>query len=95
MSVVAEGADGDVGRVYILLIDPDSGEVTAQTEAASNSGQYQFQFANIAPGSYQLSAGSDSDNDLFICDAGEAPLITRFSSTSVQTLIASTYPLNS
>ncbi|MFT5711158.1 MAG: serine protease [Halioglobus sp.] len=72
MSVVAVGAGGDVGKVYLLLIDPQSGEATAQTEASSNNGEYQFQFQGVDPGSYELSAGSDTDNDLFICDAGEA-----------------------
>jgi len=72
MSVVAEGAGGDVGRVYLLLIQPETGDVTAQAEATSNDGQYQFQFQGIDPGTYELSAGSDTDNDLFICDAGEA-----------------------
>lgn len=72
MSVVDESSGGDVGRVYLLLTDPQSGEVTAQAEAASNNGEYQFQFQDIEAGAYQLSAGTDTNNDLFICDAGEA-----------------------
>ena len=31
-----------------------------------------FSFENIEPGSYLIVAGSDSDNDNVICDAGEA-----------------------
>jgi serine protease len=72
MSVVDQDSGGDVGKIYLLLIDPQTGEAAAQAEATSNNGQYQFQFQDIDAGSYELSAGSDTDNDLFICDAGEA-----------------------
>ena len=72
MSVVAEGAGGDVGRVYLLLIDTLTGDVIAQTESGGTDGLYQYRFQDIPAGHYELHAGSDSDNDLFICDAGEA-----------------------
>ena len=72
MSVAAESTGGDVGSVYLLLIDPQTEDVNAQAQATSNNGQYQFQFQGVDPGSYQLIAGSDTNNDLFICDASEA-----------------------
>ena len=72
MSVVDQNSGGDVGRVYLLLLDPQTGEISAQAEATSNNGEYQFEFRGIDSGTYELSAGSDTDNDLFICDAGEA-----------------------
>jgi len=72
MSVVAEGAGGDVGRVYLLLLDTQSGDIIAQAESGGSDGLYQYRFVNVPAGNYELHAGSDSDNDLFICDAGEA-----------------------
>jgi hypothetical protein len=60
---VAEGAGGDVGRVYLLLIDTLSGDIIAQVESGSLDGLYQYQFANIPEGSYELHAVSDTDND--------------------------------
>ena len=44
----------------------------AQASATSNGGSYAFAFNNVPPGKYQVFAGSDADNDLLICDSGEA-----------------------
>lgn len=62
---------GKLGRLYALLIDVATGLPIAQvdTEAAGN---YGFTFVDRLPGSYLLVAGSDLDNDGFICDAGES-----------------------
>ena len=62
----------DVGVIYILLEDLDSGEIIDQFAAAADQGQYRFLFDNLPAGNYQLVAGSDADNDLFVCDPGEA-----------------------
>jgi hypothetical protein len=35
-------------------------------------GLYSFSFTDVPPGSYRLFAGTDSDNDDLLCDAGEA-----------------------
>lgn len=64
--------NSDAGFHYIILVDPDSGGTLAQTTAAANNGVYQYQFNNIVPGNYHIVAGTDLDNDDFICDAGEA-----------------------
>jgi len=62
---------GDAGLHYILLIDPDTLE-TQETRATVKDGVYHFRFDNIAKGTYIIVAGSDFNNDGFICDAGEA-----------------------
>lgn len=65
----------DVGYHYILLIDADTDAVIAQQEGAAQNGEYIFQFDNVNFANaqrYFIVAGSDRDNDLFICDAGEA-----------------------
>lgn len=62
----------DLGVIYILLLDPLSGESVAQRAISSNGLAYPFQFINIPAGEYEIVAGTDADNDLFICDAGEA-----------------------
>ncbi|MBE9540257.1 MAG: S8 family peptidase, partial [Proteobacteria bacterium] len=72
MSVIDENAGGNVGQLYLLLVKPDFGEIVAQLEVSGNSGLYRYQFQDIPTGSYELHAGSDTDNDFFICDAGEA-----------------------
>ena len=72
MSVIDETAGGDVGQVYLLLVESGSEEPVAQAELSGQNGLYPFRFQNIPAGSYELHAGSDTDNDFFICDAGEA-----------------------
>ena len=74
--LVSEGGAGtgaeDVGVIYILLYDPVLDDVVAQVSAQSNEADYAFRFSDIPAGEYQIIAGTDTDNDLFICDAGEA-----------------------
>lgn len=72
MSVGNPGSRADVGAVYILLYDPVNDETVAEVAATAEEGRYRFRFDNVPPGEYELVAGSDADNDLFICDAGEA-----------------------
>ena len=66
-------ADANAGHHYVLLVDPDSGATrstpwrwrpaTAATATASR---------DVEPGSYYVYAGTDVDNDNFLCDRGEA-----------------------
>ncbi len=72
VSIGGTSLAADVGRIYILLYDVDSDEPLDQAVADSQSGRYPFTFAGVPPGRYEIVAGSDADNDLFICDAGEA-----------------------
>ncbi len=62
----------DVGVIYILLYDPLLNETVAQRTTGSNGTNYPFRFTDIPAGEYEIVAGTDADNDLFICDAGEA-----------------------
>ena len=63
---------GNAGLHYVLLIDTDSGEVFQEDAVQAQDGLYPFTFTNVPSGRYQIIAGSDSDNDFFICDPGEA-----------------------
>ncbi len=63
---------GNAGLHYVLLIDADSGEVFEEDAAIAEDGIYSFTFTAVPEGRYQIIAGSDSDNDFFICDPGEA-----------------------
>lgn len=69
---VGNAAVADVGVVYILVYDSALDDVVAQTATRARDGRYRFSFPALAAGRYQVFAGSDADNDLFICDAGEA-----------------------
>lgn len=72
VSVVDRATGGDVGLLYLLLVDPETNEVAAQFDAIGTAGVYPYQFNNIPEGSYEFFAGTDADNDGLICDAGEA-----------------------
>jgi len=72
MSVVDSLSGGSVGTVYILLFDAITQDFVQQFRSAGSDGFYSYQFTDIPAGSYEIFAGSDSDNDQFICDEGEA-----------------------
>lgn len=57
----------------MLLVKPDSGETVKDVAGQlQTDGRYTFTLSDIPAGTYQLFAGSDANNDLFICDAGES-----------------------
>jgi len=62
----------DIGVIYILLYDPLGDTTVKQFVTGGGGGEHAFQFTDIPPGEYEILAGTDTDNDLFICDAGEA-----------------------
>ncbi|MBC7942291.1 MAG: S8 family serine peptidase [Chitinophagaceae bacterium] len=74
MQVVSGGVGlaSDLGQQYILLVDPATGDTKYQVSARAVNGIYSFSFSAVAAGTYQVIAGSDADNNSFICDVGEA-----------------------
>ncbi len=72
MEVEAGAAADDSGRHYMLLIPKGSNVATHYVEVEANEGRYRWRFENVPAGSYFIAAGTDHDNDGFICDAGEA-----------------------
>ena len=63
----------DAGRHYVLLVSPDEGrETIEQRVVTARDGSYSFSFDDIEPGEYFLVAGTDTDNNGFICESGEA-----------------------
>ncbi len=64
------GTEGDIGTVYILFIDADTQEVVSQAITSADS-DYEFQVGRVPEGRYEVWAGTDTDNDFFICDEGE------------------------
>ncbi|WP_439100995.1 S8 family serine peptidase [Congregibacter sp.] len=69
---VTDASDAELGVVYLLLFDPATDSVVAQTVIDVGSAVFDFAFPETPAGMYQLFAGTDLDNDLTICDAGEA-----------------------
>ena len=87
-SRVSSGEAGDIGVVYVLFINSETQEIWQGATAATSDLWYVDQGYAIttnlllAPdgtdtdslpvGTYEIWAGTDNDNDFFICDAGEA-----------------------
>ncbi len=74
--VIMQVSDGivtaNVGVLYVLLLDPVTGNTLYGAQLNASNGVYQFSIRDVVAGSYQVFAGSDYNNDLFICDSGEA-----------------------
>ena len=69
---VGDSAAADVGVIYVLLYKQGEDDPVAQVSATAQGGRYSYAFSNVTPGLYEVYAGTDADNDLLICDAGEA-----------------------
>jgi serine protease len=70
---VGDGSAGaGAGVIYVLLYDPLLDATVAEFATAGNGTSHPFQFTGIPAGSYEIVAGTDADNDLLVCDAGEA-----------------------
>ena len=61
----------NAGRHYVLAVDLDTGLTVAQAETDARKGRYDFSI-ELEEGDYILVAGTDLDNDGFICGNGEA-----------------------
>ena len=63
---------GNAGLHYILLVDPGTLDPIQEVQTEVRNGSYFFRFDDVQAGEYIIAAGSDSNNDGFICDEGEA-----------------------
>ena len=62
---------GNVGNAFVLVLDPESSETVAQAETDASQA-YTFTTPSLAPGRYQIIAGTDLDDDGYICDIEDA-----------------------
>lgn len=72
MRVTSADVNADAGQHYVILVPPDAEESAVAIGVNAVDGQYTFQLTDVAPGDYRLFAGTDHDDDNFICDGGEA-----------------------
>ncbi len=72
LSVGGPAPIANAGLHYVLLVDAQSGETAVQQIVMPENGVYAFQFDEVRAGRYQIISGTDSDEDGFICDEGEA-----------------------
>jgi serine protease len=70
--VSANEISPDGGMHYVLLVDAITDTVVSQQDVRARGGTVPFVLSDIAPGNYLLVAGTDLNNDSYICDGGEA-----------------------
>lgn len=79
--------DEDAGLKYVQLRNASTASLVKETAVNADDGRYTFRFSDVDPGEYYVIAGTDNDNDGFICDAGEAcgayPTLDRIERFSV------------
>lgn len=61
--------DGVASEIYVLLFNTDTSEVIDEDRVNINNLNYSFE--EVPEGSYLIYAGTDIDNDLFVCTSGE------------------------
>jgi serine protease len=64
--------DADAGLFYLVIVDDSNTTVGGVGGLTAANGVYTFTMTDVPPGIYRLFAGSDMDDDNFLCDAGEA-----------------------
>lgn len=62
---------GDIGTVFVLLVNPTTLE-TVEQAVTDITDDYAYQTLPVPAGTYLVVAGTDRDNDGFICDLAEA-----------------------
>jgi serine protease len=72
MQVVTPIVGGNAGFHYVLLVDTETFEIEARDNVPFSPGGYAYSFTNVPAGTYQIFAGTDSNNDFFLGDPGEA-----------------------
>lgn len=71
MQVTSGALEGEIGTLYVLAVDPETYSTVAQAVTDSRS-HYSFLTPFVPEGDYLVFAGTDRDDDGWICDSGEA-----------------------
>ena len=62
----------NAGLQYIIVFHPATGVTVGGVALQASGGVYNYSIPNLGPGDYQIYAGTDDNNDGFLCDGGEA-----------------------
>lgn len=73
MQVASTPLFADTGPLYVFLLHESDPNLGAQSDfLLAEQGNYSYRFTNVSAGNYSIVAGSDLDNDGFVCGPGEA-----------------------
>lgn len=71
LKVVSGPQEGDVGTLYVLAVDPET-QFTVAEAVTDSQGHYSYLTPFLPEGEYLFFAGTDRDEDGWICDTAEA-----------------------
>ncbi len=72
MQVSSVVTTADAGLHYVIVVDEAGNSDVPAAVVQVNNGVYTYSIADVPFGEYELFGGSDSDDDNFLCDGGEA-----------------------
>jgi serine protease len=73
MRVVSGSPNADAGVHYVILVDDNGDTVANVVDVVNiNNGEYRYTLNAVPTGEFRVFAGTDSDDDALLCDAGEA-----------------------
>lgn len=72
LQVSSTKISGDAGYTYVLVINPNTEDTVEDSPIAVSGGYYNYRVYGLPTGSYVVVAGSDFNNDGYVCDAGES-----------------------
>jgi len=72
MLVGTINSDGNVGNIFVRLLDSDNNNVQQVSPVDGGNGVFSYSFTDVDPGIYHIIGGSDIDNDQLICQLAEA-----------------------
>ncbi len=84
MQVGESRVSGNAGSLYVILSRADEVQPFAVLHSNGVDGTYEYVFEDVPAGDYTISAGSDINNDEYICEDGETcGFYPTFGETSV------------
>ncbi|MCB1821834.1 MAG: S8 family serine peptidase [Candidatus Competibacteraceae bacterium] len=72
MQVANNLSAGAIGQQYVVLVNIRTRQSVSTMARRQPDGSYVYTLRGIPAGTYQIFAGSDANNDFYICDAGES-----------------------
>ncbi len=72
LQVPGANPEADAGLFYVIAVRDDGSSQGAAAVVAASNGEYNWALNDLPAGSYRFVAGSDMDDDNFLCDAGES-----------------------
>ena len=72
LQVAGANPDADAGLFFVIAVREDGSSQGSAAVVVASNGEYSWALNDLTAGSYRVFAGSDMDDDNFLCDAGES-----------------------